>query len=373
MDLSLTETQQLFIDSVEKFIQTEYPLSHRKNLAATDLGYSRDHWQKFAELGWVGLTLPEAYGGLGGDLIDRMLLHEQLGKGLVLEPFTATLSLASSAVLFAGSDEQKEALLPSIAVGETTYAVALQEATDPLNLHAISTTAQRKGDRFVINGQKSMVLSAAGSDYLIVSASLDGSASASLFVVPSATPGVKIEHYPLLDGCGAAEVGFDGVTVSASALLGPANEGDAVIEHMVTNGILSICAEAVGAMEVLYLSTIEYTKSRVQFDHPLAEFQVVKHRLTDMFIEYNLAKSMCLKTTLLVNENAETAKRHVHGLKYLIGKSGRFIGQNAVQLHGGMGMTEDLMIAHYFKRLTVIDALFGHTDLHLDAFVNAAA
>jgi len=373
MDLSLTETQQLFIDSVERYIQTEYPLAHRQTLVSSDLGYSRSHWQAFAELGWVGLTLPETFGGLGGDLIDRMLLHEQLGKGLVLEPFVATLSLAAPALLLSGSEAQKESLLPSIAAGETTCAVALQEATDPLNLHAISTTAHQEDNHILLNGHKSMVLNAAGSDQLIVSASLDGSKAASLFILPSATPGITIEAYPLLDGYAAAEVKLEAVKIPNAAMLGALNEGDAIIDHMVTHGILSICAEAVGAMEVLYLSTIEYTKGRVQFDHPLAEFQVVKHRLTDMFIEYNLAKSMCLKTTLLVNENSEEAKRHLHGLKYLVGKAGRFIGQNAVQLHGGMGMTEDLMVAHYFKRLTVIDALFGHTDLHLDDFVNAPA
>ena len=373
MDLSLTETQHLFVDSVSRYLNSEYPLSHRQTLVSTDLGYSEAHWQTFAELGWTGLALPEAFDGLGGDLIDRMLLHEQLGKGLVLEPFLATLGLCVPAILWAGSDEQKEMLLSPVATGQLSMAAALQEASDPLNLHAIETSASTNDEGFILSGTKSMVLNGAGADYLIASASLDGAETPTLFIIPADAPGVVVEGYPLLDGYAAAEVRFESVQLPSSSQLGEAGLGSQIIDHMIAHGILCVSAEAVGAMEVLYQSTIDYAKERVQFDHPLAEFQVVKHRLTDMFIEYNLAKSMCLKTTLLVNEQSPDAPRHLHGLKYLVGKAGRFIGQNAVQLHGGMGMTEDLMVAHYFKRLTVIDALFGHTDLHLDAFVNAPA
>lgn len=373
MDLAYTTEQDMLAESIQRFIATEYDLSNRKNLVASDLGYSAQHWQTFAELGWLGMSIPEAYGGLGGDLVDTMIMFEEFGKGLVLEPMHSSLVLFAGAIELAGSDEQKHQYLPALGAGELTGCLAYVEADEPTNFNFVSATAVKIEDHYLLNGTKSVVLNAASADFILISARTSGQATdadgISLFLVPSNTEGLSRKDYPTVDGLRASEVVLENVRVPASGLLGAEGAASQTLNTVINRGILAISAEAVGAMAVLYQSTIDYTKQRVQFDHPLSEFQVVKHRLTEMFIEYNLAKSLCMKATMLLNQNSEDAQRHIHALKFLIGKTSRFVGQNAVQLHGGMGMTEDLAIAHYFKRLMMIDATFGHTDIHLDAFV----
>jgi alkylation response protein AidB-like acyl-CoA dehydrogenase len=349
MDLAYTTEQNMLEESISKFVSSEYDLDSRKQLANSELGYSDEHWQTFASLGWLALPIEEAYGGIGGDLVDTMILFESLGKGLVVEPILSTL------VLFGGA-----------------LSIAYLEAEAPSDFNAVTTSAVREGDAYVLNGHKSVVFNAASADHLIVSARTEGDvrdlAGISLFIVPSDTPGITRKDYPTVDGLRASEIALESVSVPLSALLGQPHEGASILNQVINRGILAVSAEAVGAMEVLYKSTIDYTKQREQFDHPLADFQVVKHRLTEMFIEYNLAKSLCMKATMLLNQGTADAQRHVHALKFLVGKSSRFVGQNAVQLHGGMGMTEDLAIAHYFKRLMIIDALFGNANIHLEAF-----
>ena len=372
MDLAYTTEQNMLEESISKFVSSEYDLDSRKQLANSELGYSDEHWQTFASLGWLALPIEEAYGGIGGDLVDTMILFESLGKGLVVEPILSTLVLFGGALSIAGTEDQKQALLPGIADGSVKGALAYLEAEAPSDFNAVTTSAVREGDAYVLNGHKSVVFNAASADHLIVSARTEGDvrdlAGISLFIVPSDTPGITRKDYPTVDGLRASEIALESVSVPLSALLGQPHEGASILNQIINSGILAVSAEAVGAMEVLYKSTIDYTKQREQFDHPLADFQVVKHRLTEMFIEYNLAKSLCMKATMLLNQGTADAQRHVHALKFLVGKSSRFVGQNAVQLHGGMGMTEDLAIAHYFKRLMIIDALFGNANIHLEAF-----
>lgn len=372
MDLAYTTEQNMLEESISKFVSSEYDLDSRKQLANSELGYSDEHWQTFASLGWLALPIEEAYGGIGGDLVDTMILFESLGKGLVVEPILSTLVLFGGALSIAGTENQKQALLPGIADGSVKGALAYLEAEAPSDFNAVTTSAVREGDAYVLNGHKSVVFNAASADHLIVSARTEGDvrdlAGISLFIVPSDTPGITRKDYPTVDGLRASEIALESVSVPLSALLGQPHEGASILNQIINRGILAVSAEAVGAMEVLYKSTIDYTKQREQFDHPLADFQVVKHRLTEMFIEYNLAKSLCMKATMLLNQGTADAQRHVHALKFLVGKSSRFVGQNAVQLHGGMGMTEDLAIAHYFKRLMIIDALFGNANIHLEAF-----
>jgi len=372
MDLAYTTEQNMLEESISKFVSSEYDLDSRKKLANSELGYSDEHWQTFASLGWLALPIEEAYGGIGGDLVDTMILFESLGKGLVVEPILSTLVLFGGALSIAGTEDQKQALLPGIADGSVKGALAYLEAEAPSDFNAVTTSAVREGDAYVLNGHKSVVFNAASADHLIVSARTEGDvrdlAGISLFIVPSDTPGITRKDYPTVDGLRASEIALESVSVPLSAQLGQPHEGASILNQVINRGILAVSAEAVGAMEVLYKSTIDYTKQREQFDHPLADFQVVKHRLTEMFIEYNLAKSLCMKATMLLNQGTADAQRHVHALKFLVGKSSRFVGQNAVQLHGGMGMTEDLAIAHYFKRLMIIDALFGNANIHLEAF-----
>ena len=373
MDLAYTDEQNMLRESIEKFLASEYDLSARQNLVSSDTGFSAQHWQTYADLGWLGMPIAEDFGGLGGDLVDIMIMFEAFGKGLVIEPVLSTLVLFAGALEIAGSEDQRQAYLPAIAAGDLQGSLAYVEANAPTDLHVVETTAFSSNGEFAITGTKSVVLHAASANHFLVSARTSGKPSdtsgISLFLVPADSEGITRKDYPTVDGLRASELIFDQVKVPATACVGDLGEGLSLLQQIVNRGILAISAEAVGAMQVLYESTIEYTKQREQFDHPLAEFQVVKHRLTEMFIEYNLAKSLCMKATMLENQKTDDAQRHIHALKFLIGKSSRFVGQNAVQLHGGMGMTEDLAIAHYFKRLMMIDATFGHTDIHLQAFV----
>lgn len=373
MDLSFTEEQNLIRDSVQKFVEANYDISERNKLTATDDGFSRDNWKQYAELGWLALPFSEEDGGIGGSPVDTMILMEEFGKGLVVEPFLATVVMAGTAISEFGSQEQKQEILAGIIDGSLMASFAYAEQQAHHDLTNVETSATKSGDGYVINGTKSVVLNAQTADKILVSARTSGNATdtdgITVFIVDSDAAGVSRQDYPTVDGLRASEVTLNDVSVPASAIVGSEGEGARVLGKVANRAILALAAEAVGAMEMLYKDTIAYTKQREQFDHPLSEFQVLKHRMTEMFMEHALAKSLTMKATMLETNGSEEAQRTIHALKYLIGKSSRFVGQNAVQLHGGMGMTEELRIAHYFKRLTIIDSQFGNTDHHLERFV----
>ena len=319
------------------------------------------------------MSFAEADGGFGGNQVDTMVIMEQLGKGLVLEPFFASIVLGGGALKRAGSSEQKTALLPGVIDGTKQLALAYAEPQASFDLHDVTTTARAEGDGYVLNGHKSMVLNAATATHLIVSARTSGGqideAGISLFIVDPEADGVKLENFPTVDGQRASEISFDNVGLSAEHLLGELGDGFKALNATANDGILALAAEAVGALEVLYKDTVAYTQEREQFDHPLSDFQVLQHRMVEMFMEYEQCKSMLYRATLeSVQGDEATAQRAVHALKHLIGKAGIFIGENAVQLHGGMGMTEELRVGHYFKRLLVIDSQFGNADFHLQKF-----
>lgn len=373
MDLSYTEEQVLLKDSVQKFIADHYDLSIRRKLADSEEGFSRDYWQQYANLGWLAIPFSEEDGGIGGTAVETMVVMEEFGKGLVVEPYLPTVILFGTAIKEAGSAEQKSELIPKIIEGNliATFAYAEQQAHHDLN--NVETTATQDGDFYLINGTKSVVLSAQSADKILVSARTSGAPQddegISLFIVDGNAKGIERADYPTVDGLKASEVTFKDVKVELKDLVGEADKGLPLIKKIVNQALLALSAEAVGSMEVLYNDTIDYTKQREQFGHPLSDFQVLKHKMAEMFMEYSLSKSLCLKATMLETQDSEETQRTIHALKYLIGKSSRFIGQNAVQLHGGMGMTEELRVAHYFKRLMVIDSQFGNTDHHLTKFV----
>jgi len=373
MDLSLTSEQRLLQDSVQKFISTQYSISERNNFIANDQGYDNSNWQQFADLGWLAMTFSEEFGGLGGSLVDSMIMLEEFGKGLVVEPFMSTVILFGAAVELAGSQEQKRAIIPAIIEGNLIGTFAYAEPVEPTNLSAVQTKATAEDSGFRLSGTKSLVFNAVSADKILLSARTSGgdfdANGISLFIVDPSENGLTRTDYTTVDGLRASEIYLEQVRVERDCLLGTTDTASKLIQGLANRGILGLAAEAIGAMEALYKSTIEYTKQRQQFDHPLADFQVLKHRMTEMFVEYNLVKSLCMKATMLETQGTADAQRNIHALKYLVGKTGRFISQNAVQLHGGMGMTEDLPIAHYFKRLLVIDAQFGNTDHHLNKFV----
>jgi len=372
MNFDLSEEQKLIQESIERFVNDNYSLDARQKLVAGKSGFSDAHWGTMAELGWLALPFAAEDGGFGGNQIDTMVLMEQFGKGLVLEPFLASIVMGGGA-LKRGSAALKAEFLPGVIDGTRQLALAYAEPQARFDLDDVVTAARRDGDAYVLNGHKSMVLHGGTAHQLVVSARTSGGQTdrngISLFLVDADAAGLSRESFPTVDGLRAAEVTLKDVRVPASRLIGAAEQGFPILNAVANDAILALCAEAVGAMEVLYKDTVAYTQERVQFDHPLADFQVLQHRMVDMFMEYEQCKSLLYRATLETAQGTSaSAQRTVHALKHLVGRSGLFIGENAVQLHGGMGMTEELRIGHYFKRLLVIDSQFGNTDYHLQRF-----
>ena len=374
MDFSFSAEQTLLQDSIEKFIQNDYAFETRQKIVKEELGYSASHWQTFAELGWLGVPFDEADGGFGGSAIEAIIMMESFGKGLVVEPYVATVVMAGGALRVAATAAQKERYLVGVIDGSTQGALAYAEPQGRFNLADLTTqAAAADSGGWVLNGYKAVVLNGPSADFLIVSARTSGDQrdvdGVSLFVVPANADGISRRDYPTVDAFRASEITFDSVALPAESLLGVAGEGLGIIEQVIDEAILAVGAEAVGCMEVLYKATVEYCKTREQFGQPIGKFQVLQHRMVDMFMEHEQAKSLMFMAAMRMAEGyGDEAKKAVSAFKVQVGKSGRFVGQSAVQLHGGMGMTEELSIGHYFKRLTMIDTLFGNVDFHLKRF-----
>ena len=374
MNFELSEEQKMIQQSVERFVQENYDLTNRVKISSEDPGYSKEYWGSMADLGWLGLAFDEEDGGFGGNQIDTLVLMEQFGKGLVLEPFLANIVLGGGIIKRAASPAIKESIIPSLMEGKLQITLAYAEEQSRFDIEDVATAAREEDGGFVINGKKSMVLNAESADKIIVVTRTSGSQvdenGISLFIVDASCEGVEKQNFPTVDGLRASEITFEDVKVSSEALVGEKDKGFKILQAVVNDAILALSAEAVGAMEVLYKDTVEYTQQREQFDHALSDFQVLQHRMVDMFMEYEQCKSLLFRATLETVENPDLAQRTVHALKHLIGKSGIFVGESAVQLHGGMGVTEELRIGHFFKRLLVIDSQFGNADFHLDKFTN---
>ena len=374
MNFELSEEQKMIQQSVERFVQENYDLPKRVEISSKDPGYSKDYWDSMAELGWLGLPFNEEDGGFGGNQIDTLVIMEQFGKGLVLEPFLANIVLGGGAIQIGGSEELKKEILPSLIEGTKQITLAYAEQQSRFDLEDVATSARLEGNKYIINGQKSMVLNAESADHLVVVARTSGGQvdekGITLFLVDSNSNGLEKQNFPTVDGLRASEITLENVEVGTERIIGDIDKGFEILRAVSNNGILALCAEAVGAMEILYKDTVEYTQQREQFDHPLSDFQVLQHRMVDMFMEYEQCKSLLFRATMETIQDPEMAQKTIHALKHLIGKSGIFVGENAVQLHGGMGVTEELRIGHFFKRLLVIDSQFGNADFHLDKFTN---
>ena len=372
MDLSFSDDQRLLEDSVARFVRNEYEFDKRRALAASDEGFSRDHWATFAELGLLGLPFREEDGGLGGGPIDTMIVMEQFGRGLVLEPYLATVLLAGQAIAHAGTPEQRQTLLAGLIAGESLYALAHVEAGARFTLEHVETRAESDGDGYRLSGAKAVAFNAPAADQLVVSARTAGKTrdrdGISLFVVPANADGVTLRRYRTIDGFRAAEVALDRVAAGADALLGDAGAALPAIETMADYATVAVCGEAVGVMDVLRETTLEYLQTRKQFGVPIGKFQVLQHRSVDMLMSCEEARSLTMMAALSLGKPAVSRARAVSAAKAHIGKAGRHVGQEAVQMHGGMGMTDELKVGHYFKRLTMIDTLFGNVDHHLDRF-----
>jgi pimeloyl-CoA dehydrogenase small subunit len=370
MDFRLSDEQKLLQDSVGRFIAGEYTLEKRRGYMKQPEGFSRDNWRKLAELGLLGLPLPEDAGGSGGSGSDVMVVMEQFGRGLVVEPYLASVILCGGLLKQGGGHHD---LLSRLAAGDTLMAFAHGERQARYTLHDIETTARRAGGGFVLNGHKSVVLHGDSADTLIVSARTSGASrdrnGISLLIVDRAAKGLTVRGSPTIDGLRSAEIALADVQVGGDALLGPADAALPAIERAVDGAIAAVCAEAVGAMAVLVETTLDYLKTRQQFGAPIGRNQALQHRMVDVQIAFEQAKSMACFAAMMTDSTDDAARRRaISAAKVQIGRSGKFVGQQAVQLHGGIAMTDEYKAGHYFKRLTMIGSQFGDADHHLGQF-----
>ena len=372
MDFNFNEEQTLIQSQVAQFIQRDYEWEKRQVLVASDLGFSSENWKTFAELGWLGISLSEKSGGFGGSALESMIIMEEFGKGLVVEPFLETVILCAGLIDSCGNEEQKADLLGPVISGEMHLALGFTEPQSRFNLADVTTEAKKKNGDYLVSGFKSVVMNGPNADKLIISARTSGKQNdkegISLFIIDSNLDGVSLRNYPTVDGRRASEVTLENVIIPSSSLLSEEGKGFQHLEGAIDGATLAICAEAVGAMEVLYKTTVEYTKTREQFGQAIGKFQVLQHRMVDMFMEYEQSKSLLYMATIKNVEGSKDAKKAISGLKYQVGKAAKFIGQQSVQLHGGMGVTEELNVGHFFKRLTTIITIFGNTDYHLKRY-----
>ena len=372
MDFSLTEEQSILADSVQKFIENDYSFEQRQAIAESDAGFSEELWQTFAELGWTAVPLSEEDGGLGGGPVELMLMMEQFGRGLLVEPFLANIVLAGGVLRRAGSTEQKEGWLASIVGGELQAALAFAEPQARYDISNITTTASADGDDYVLSGRKNMVLNGGSASLLIIPARTSGrqtdETGITLFAVPADSEGVTVKDYKTVDALQAAEIELKDVKVSSANVIGTVDEGFSVLEATVDEGTLAVAAEAVGIMRTMHDKTVEYTKSRVQFGVPIGSFQALQHRMVETLMDCEQSKSLLLWSVMVNDAGSDEAKKAVSAIKYQVGTAGVDVAKEAVQIHGGMGVTWELDIAHYFKRMTAISLLFGDADYHLDRY-----
>ena len=371
MNFSFSEEQQLLRDSVARFIRQDYAFEYRQKTVTSSEPFNRQHWQQFAELGWLMVPFSEADGGLGGSAVDIMLVMEEFGKGMVVEPLLASAILAGGLIAERGTSEQKNDWLTPLMEGSLQLAFAFAEPQGRFDLGNVATSAVLDGDEYLISGHKSVVLNGGAADTLVVSVTTGQPGHVSLLLVDAGAPGVTRNSYKTVDGHNAAEVYFDRVRVPKANLLGEEGTALNAIEKIIDRAALGICAEAVGAMESALEKTLEYTKTRKQFGVSISTFQALQHRLADMFIECQQARSILMMAAMQLDVNNGIAPKAVSAAKSRIGKAARKVGQEAVQIHGGIGVTDELDVAHLFKRLTSIQYLFGSTDYHTQRFIQA--
>jgi pimeloyl-CoA dehydrogenase small subunit len=370
MDFDLSEEQRLLKESVDGLLTDAYDFEQRKKYMKEKGGWSKAVWGKLAEQGLLGLPFAEADGGFGAGGVETMIVMEALGRALVLEPYLATVVIAGGFLRHGGSAEQKAAHIPAIIDGSKTFAFAQLEKNSRYDLFDVATTAKKKGSGWVIDGEKFVVLNGEAADTLVVTARTKGNqrdkTGIGVFLVPADAKGITRKSYPTQDGFRAADITFTGVEVGADAAIGDPENGLPLIERVADETRTALCAEAVGAMDESLKTTVEYLKTRKQFGVPIGSFQVLQHRAADMFVALEQARSMSMYATMASDfDNAKERATAVAAAKVQIGKSLKFVGQQSIQLHGGIGMTMEAKIGHYFKRLTMIENTLGDVDYHL--------
>lgn len=370
MNFDYTDEQSMLQDSIAQFIQRDYDFYARCEVVNSDTGFSEAHWQTFAELGWLSIPFAEEHGGYGGSVVDTMLVMEQLGRGLVVEPYFQTVLLFGG--LLEAGGKGKSSLLESLISGQCQGAFAYLERQSRFDLRYLATTAKLDGDSYLINGEKTVVFNGPAADKIVVSARTGGNADdeqgQTLFLLDTGTEGISYKHYRLMDGQWASNIRFDNVRVASDAIIGELNAGYSLVTAVTQRATLALCAEAVGILGKLNELTIEYTKGREQFGVAISSFQALQHRMVDMFMAYEQSKSMLYRAVCSELESDDTALRDLHALKVLVDRASRLIGEEAIQLHGGMGLTEEMAVGHYVRRLMMINTMFGNGDFHQEIF-----
>ncbi|MGH8061863.1 MAG: acyl-CoA dehydrogenase family protein [Pseudoxanthomonas sp.] len=365
MDFSFNDEQQMLLDTTRRFIAERYDFEHRNTVRASAEGWSREVWAQLAELGLLAINIPEDEGGIGAGPVGTMLVGNAIGEGMLLEPFWSSAVVATNAIVTLGSAEQRAQWLPALAGGESIAVLAHDEASTRFDSMNIETRAVANGNGWELSGRKSTVYHAPAAGLLLVSARVGGELA--LFAVPADAPGVSLQAFTTVDEQSAADIVLDKVVLSTDARLG----GDAgeSLQAVLDYGLAALCAEAFGAMDRILAATISYSRARVQFGAPIGSFQALQHRMAEMLMHLEQARSMSyLATCHCTDPYPATRRAALSAAKALMGQAARYIGQQAVQLHGGMGMTDELDVSHYFKRLLAFELRCGSTDLHLESY-----
>ena len=362
MNLDYNDEQNMLREQIQKFCESEYDFYKREEIVKSSNDFDQNVWNLFAEQGWLSMPFSEQSGGLGFGPIELSILFEEFGKALVIEPYLSTVVL-SGTLLDKSTFSEKNDLIEKICTGSMHISLAYAEVDNGYDYLSPSTTLDSK---FVLNGTKTLVLNGSNAEKIIVTCTNDDTLN--IVLLDANTPGVSINSFSTVDGQSCSEISFENVKLDKSNIISTGNDAENLLKETINLATLCICAEAVGCMESCYHKTLEYTKGREQFGQPISGFQVLQHRMVDMFIESELAKSLLIKAMLEVNNRSDEMYKHVSALKSYVGKSGKLSAKEAVQLHGGMGVSEEMMIGHYLKKMISIDALFGNADYHLKTF-----
>lgn len=372
MDFTYTETQDMIRDTLGRFLADSYDFEKRQKLISGELGRDPGIWKALAQdLGMLGAAFTEEQGGLGGGALENVIIMEEMGKVLAVEPYIPTVVIAGGALKAVGG-AQADAMIPAIINGDAIIAFAYAEPQGRYDLANLRTTAKKDGGSYVLNGHKSVVYAAPWATHYLVTARTGGSQrerdGISLFLIDAKTPGIVRRDYPTVDGNRASELYFENASIPADALLGGEGTALPVIDQIVDEATVAICAEATGVMQKLHEGTLEYTQQRKQFGVPISKFQVLQHRMVDMFMEWEQSKSMTIMATLKIDLPERERMAAVSACKAKVSRAAKFVGQNAVQTHGGIGITQELAVGHYFKRATLIEGQFGSHDYHMDRY-----
>lgn len=372
MEHSFTDEQRMLKDSVDRMLDERYSFAQRRRIVESEAGHSPEVWQVFADIGLLAIPFDERHGGLGGSCVDTMIVMQALGRKIVVEPYLPTVVLAGGLLRHGGSAAHKATLIPEIVAGRMRLAFAHAEANGRYNPSSVSTIARRSGSAYRLHGQKCVVYGAPMADKLLVTARTGGGErdpiGISVFHVDRKAAGLSFRDYPTIDGMRASELMFDGVEVHSDDIVGELDHGLPLVERVLDEASAAVCAEATGAMTVINDKTLEYARNRVAFGQSISSFQVIQHRLVDMRVACEYAAAMSLMAALKLDAPAPERARAVSAAKSMVGRDSRFVGQSAIQLHGAIGMADELDIGHYFKRITTIGLLFGNSDHHLRRF-----